>query len=149
MKVEDILTLDRIRCGHSVTSKKKALESTAELLGSAEATVPAQSIADGLFARERLGSTGLGEGVALPHTRSGNIQRATGAFLTLGEPVDFDAPDGTRVDLVFGLMVPEESTDEHLQILSRLAELFSEPTLRERLRASESPREVLDILSGH
>lgn len=149
MKVEDLLSIDRIVCGHHASSKKKALESTAELLGSAETKVPAQAIADGLFARERLGSTGLGQGVALPHTRRENVDRATGAFLSLGEPVDFDAPDGTPVDLVFGLVVPEESTEEHLQILAELARLFSDPDVRARLRASHDPREVLDILSGH
>ncbi len=148
MNVKDILTVDRIVCGRDVTSKKKALETTAALLGSAEATVPAHAIAGGLFARERLGSTGLGEGVALPHTRSSNVGRATGAFLKLDRPVDYDAPDGEPVDLLFGLMVPEESTEEHLQILARLAEMFSDPTLRSRLRRSVDPTEVLGILSG-
>ena len=146
MNVEDILTVDRIVCGREVTSKKKALETTAELLGSAEVTVPAHAIADGLFARERLGSTGLGDGVALPHTRSSDVARATGAFLRVHPPVDFDAPDDKPVDLLFGLMVPEESTDEHLQILARLAEIFSDPGLRNRLRKSGDPAEVLGIL---
>ncbi|MFT5392060.1 MAG: PTS system nitrogen regulatory IIA component [Gammaproteobacteria bacterium] len=146
VNVAEILNIDRIVCGHRATSKKTALEQTAELLGSAHQAVPAHSIADGLFARERLGSTGLGAGVAIPHTRSGNA--ATGAFVSLCDAVDYDAPDGAPVDLIFGLTVPEESTDEHLQILAELAETLSVASLREKLRRSTNPQEVLNILTG-
>jgi PTS system nitrogen regulatory IIA component len=147
MEVADILTVGRIRRGVSVTSKKKALEAVAALLGSADDTVAAQSIADGLFARERLGSTALGSGVAIPHTRSGAVDTATGAFLALAPPIDFDAADGQPVDLVFGLIVPEDSTNEHLQILAKLAELFSNPSIRAQLRDDLSEAEVLEVLS--
>lgn len=146
MNVADILTIDRITCGHHATSKKKALEHTAELLGSAQADVPAQAIAEGLFARERLGSTALGEGVAIPHTRSGSV--AAAACVILASPVDFDAPDGAPVDLIFGLSVPEESTDEHLQILAKLAEALSDAALRDTLRTSIDPEAVLSIFSS-
>jgi len=148
VNLEDILVPSRIACEREINSKKRALESTAELLGSAEATLPVHAIADGLFARERLGSTGLGNGVALPHTRSIKTEQATGAFLRLDNAIDFDAPDGEPVDILFGLMVPEESTEEHLQILGHLAELFSDPNLRRRLRESVDAKEVLSILSG-
>lgn len=146
MDVADILAPDRIRFGVSASSKKKALEATAELLGTADGRISAQAIAEGLFARERLGSTGLGAGVALPHTRSSDARQAVGAFLTLAAPIDFDAADDQPVDLLFGLLVPEESTEEHLEILAALAEIFSKSHVRERLRSRLTARELLELL---
>jgi len=86
----------------------------------------ARPIFDSLIGRERLGSTGLGHGVALPHGRFNQSQRAVGAFVKLKKGVDFDAIDRQPVDLVFGLLVPDHYTDEHLKILAYLAEMFSD-----------------------
>ena len=88
---------------------------------------------DSLFARERLGSTGLGQGVAIPHGRIKGLKDALGAFLRLAQPVPFDAPDGKPVSLVFVLLVPEKATEKHLQILSELAQMFSDRALREAM----------------
>jgi len=88
---------------------------------------------ESMFARERLGSTGLGQGVAIPHGRIKGLKEAVGAFMRLASPVPFDAPDGKPVNLVFFLLVPEQATEQHLQILSELAQLFSDRDLRERL----------------
>ena len=93
---------------------------------------------DSLFAREKLGSTGLGQGVAIPHGRIKGMKDAVGAFLRLTAPVPFDAPDGKPVNLVFVLLVPERATDLHLQILSELAQLFSDKSVREHLLMAES-----------
>jgi PTS system nitrogen regulatory IIA component len=88
---------------------------------------------DSLFAREKLGSTGLGQGVAIPHGRIKGLKEPMGAFLRLKTAVAFDAPDGRPVDLVFVLLVPEQATEQHLEILSELAQMFSDRELRGRL----------------
>ena len=88
---------------------------------------------DSLFARERLGSTGLGQGVAIPHGRIKGLKDAIGVFVRLAQPVPFDAPDGKAVNLVFVLLVPEHATEKHLEILSELAQMFSDRALREAM----------------
>jgi PTS system nitrogen regulatory IIA component len=91
---------------------------------------------DSLFARERLGSTGLGQGVAIPHGRIKGLKEALGAFVRLAQPVPFDAPDALPVSLVFALLVPEHATEKHLEILSELAQMFSDRTLRDAMAAA-------------
>ncbi len=93
-------------------------------------------IVDSLAAREKLGSTGLGQGVAIPHGRIKGLGEAQGAFARLRAPIAFDAPDGTPVAQVFVLLVPEHATEQHLQLLSELAQMFSEKAFRERLAAA-------------
>jgi len=115
-----------------VTSKKRMFEQ-AGLLFENNQGVARSVVFESLFARERLGSTGLGQGVAIPHGRIKGLKEAVGAFVRLAAPVPFDAPDGKPVDLVFFLLVPEQATEQHLQILSELAQLFSDRELRERL----------------
>ena len=100
-----------------------------------------------LFARERLGTTGLGEGVAIPHARLAGLTRTHGVYVRLVQGIDYDAPDGEPVDLLFGLALPEESTDEHLQILSLLAQTFSNDAVRDSLRRATRPAQVLDLLT--
>jgi PTS system nitrogen regulatory IIA component len=89
-----------------------------------------------LSARERLGSTGLGQGIAIPHGRLKGLKQALGAFVRPHTPIPFDAPDGKPVAQVFALLVPEQATDEHLQLLSQLAEMFSEQDFRDRVAAA-------------
>ncbi|MEO8132645.1 MAG: PTS IIA-like nitrogen regulatory protein PtsN [Betaproteobacteria bacterium] len=88
---------------------------------------------DSLFTREKLGSTGLGQGVAIPHGRIKGLPEAIGAFVRTQTPIPFDSPDGRGVALIFVLLVPEHATDRHLQILSELAQMFSDKPLRDRL----------------
>ena len=116
----------------SVTSKKRLFEQ-AGLLFENNHAIERGKVFDSLFARERLGSTGLGEGVAIPHGRIKGLKDATGAFLRLATPVPFDSPDGKPVTLLFVLLVPEVATEQHLQILSELAQHFSDRTCREAL----------------
>lgn len=92
-------------------------------------------VVDSLLTREKLGSTGLGQGIAIPHGRIRGLKEAQGAFVRLKSPIPFDAPDGKPVALVFVLLVPEQATEQHLQLLSELAQMFSETRFRESLAA--------------
>jgi len=115
-----------------VTSKKRMFEQ-AGLLFENNQGVARSLVFDSLFARERLGSTGLGQGVAIPHGRIKGLKEAVGAFVRLAQPVPFDAPDGKPVSLVFLLLVPEHATEQHLQVLSELAQMLSDRELRAKL----------------
>jgi len=103
---------------------------------------------DALFARERLGSTGLGEGVAIPHGRIKGLREATAGVIRCLEPIPFDAPDGLPVRLLVFLLVPEQSTEQHLTLLSELAELMSDATIRESLMTLDDPIQVHHLLSA-
>ena len=103
---------------------------------------------DSLFAREKLGSTGLGQGVAIPHGRIKGLKEAVGAFMRLSTPVQFDAPDGRPVGLVFVLMVPEQATEHHLQLLSELAQRFSDRGFREQLAAAADAQAIHSLFAN-
>jgi PTS system nitrogen regulatory IIA component len=118
-----------------VSSKKRLFEQVG-LLFENNHGIARSLVFDSLFARERLGSTGLGQGVAIPHGRIKGLKEALGAFVRLGQPVPFDAPDGKPVILLFVLLVPEQATEKHLQILSELAQMFSDRALREAMTAA-------------
>ena len=148
MGIADLLTPDRVLCEASVTSKKRALELLSSLLADIDPELSENDIFNGLIARERLGSTGLGHGVAIPHGRFQYISGAFGAVVKLTQAVEFDAVDGLPVDLIFTLMVPEESTDEHLQLLSSLAEMFRSETFREKLRQAETAEEIIQLFNN-
>jgi PTS system nitrogen regulatory IIA component len=136
-----------ISIADSASSKKRILEQAARLLAGSADEPSTEQIFERLFERERLGSTGLAGGVALPHARMPGIEESRGAFLRLAEPIDFDALDGQPVDLVFALLVPEDANDEHLQLLARLATMFNEQELRDRLRTAEA-EQAMAILTG-
>ncbi|MDN5870452.1 MAG: PTS IIA-like nitrogen regulatory protein PtsN [Nitrococcus sp.] len=142
MNFFNLLVPERIRCGVHVTSKKHCLEVLGALLAQAEDEPMDRTILEHLMGRERLGSTGLGKGVALPHARVDGIDEARSALIKLDQPVDFDAIDKQPVDLLFALIVPKHFTDEHLRILAALAELFSDHAFCERLRASQTSEEI-------
>jgi PTS system nitrogen regulatory IIA component len=143
-----ILEADSIRIADPASSKKRVLEHAAELLAAGLNEGPAaEQIFERLLERERLGSTGLAGGVALPHARVAGIERSRGAFLRLATAVEFDALDGNPVDLVFALLVPENASAEHLELLATLARIFNDAGLRERLREAD-PQEAMAILVG-
>lgn len=144
----NLITTARVRARVEVASKKRLLESLAELLAVAHPGLGAEAVFDRLLERERLGSTGLGHGVALPHARVKGLDAAVGAFVQLRAGVPFDAIDDKPVDLAFGLLVPEAATEQHLQLLARLAELFNDPHLRAELRAAAAPGQLLTLLDG-
>ena len=109
------------------------------------AGLPQAGVAASLAAREKLGSTGLGQGIAIPHGRIHGLQDALGAFERLRTPVPFDAPDGKPVDQLFVLLVPEHATDRHLQLLSELAQMFSERIFRDRLTHAPDASALADV----
>jgi len=146
MILSDLLTKKRVSLLEQTSSKKRALELIAEMLSGAAPEVSAEQIFDALNDRERLGSTGLGHGVAIPHGRLEGVHSAIGAVLRLDQGIDYDAPDGMPVNLMFGLVVPQESTDEHLAILSRLAELFADDACVERLRRAGDADEFITMI---
>lgn len=114
------------------SSKKRVFEQVGLLFENNQGIARSQ-VFDSLFAREKLGSTGLGQGIAIPHGRIKGLKEAVGAFVRLNASVQFDAPDGKAVNLLFILLVPEQATEHHLQILSELAQMFSDKTFRENL----------------
>ncbi|MGQ7842977.1 PTS sugar transporter subunit IIA [Granulosicoccus sp. 3-233] len=188
MDLSDLLDPERIRCHCSIQSKKRTLQTLAELLGeslrarnatddvndddaeggeekssprkvrksrkqsdkAAESadTLSDMQILDALISRERLGSTGLGHGVGLPHSRLASIEEPIAAFVTLEKGVDYESVDGQPVDLVFGLLVPEHCNDEHLQILAQMARRFSDAELRDTLRGFDDPDALYEHLTS-
>jgi PTS system nitrogen regulatory IIA component len=130
-----------------VTSKKRLFEQ-AGLLFENNHAIERGKVFDSLFARERLGSTGLGEGVAIPHGRVKGLREAVAAVVRLSDPLPFDAPDGQPVRLLVFLLVPEQATEEHLEILSELAELLSDRSIRESLLTCEDPAQIHRILAS-
>ena len=147
MEIAEILTTDRIACNVDVGSKKRALEKISELIASADSSITPGEVFDCLVNRERLGSTCIGSGVAIPHCRVKHGNHTLAAFMKMSQGVDYDAIDRQPVDLLFALLVPEKSTDEHLEVLAHLAEKFSEESFRDKLRASESCDELFELIT--
>ncbi|MDT8398265.1 MAG: PTS sugar transporter subunit IIA [Pseudomonadales bacterium] len=137
MQLESILSPDLTFCNVQGVSKKRLIETAAELIGS-HIDVSANQIYDALIAREQLGSTGLGGGIAIPHCRVPKCREITGCLITLAAGIDFDAIDGKPVDLLFFLLVPENTLEGHLEVLKTLAERFTRPEYCTQLRDSQS-----------
>lgn len=149
MNIADIVAPERVRLAEDVQSKKRALEQLAEILTQGTPYLTAGDIFNGLIAREKLGSTGVGDGVAIPHARMKGTDDCIGAFMRLPQPVNFESNDDQPVDLIFGLIVPEQSTEEHLNLLRRLAEMFSEEQTLVDLRDAKDDATLLHALLDH
>ncbi len=149
MKIAEILSPDRVSQGHTFTSKKKTLEELAALLARGVPGVQAADILTSLAAREKLGSTGLGHGVAIPHGRMAGVSQSVGAFMRLKHPLDYDAHDGQPVDLVFGLLVPQGATETHLKHLAAIAEMFSDSTFCQKARESSDEGALFQLLNSY
>lgn len=134
--ISQILVPDNILLDTESTSKKRVFERVG-LLFENHLQIARSQVFDSLFAREKLGSTGLGQGVAIPHGRIPKLREATAAFVRTTHPIPFDAPDGQPVTMIFVLLVPELATDLHLQILGELAQMFSDEGFRDLLLACE------------
>lgn len=141
-----ILPLSNIVLNLPASSKKRAFEQ-AGLLFENNHGLERAAVFESLFARERLGSTGLGDGVAVPHGRVKGIKHAIAAFIRLANPVPFDAPDGKPVSQLICLMAPESAAQEHLDILAEVAERLSDETLRQRLAEEIDPAVVHKLLT--
>lgn len=148
MDLQQLVSIDAVMCDADINSKKRALELLAKLLAKSCGTDNSLNIFQLLTEREKLGSTSLGHGVALPHARTKICDHATGAFIKLREGIDFDSPDGQRTDLLFALMVPEHYTDEHLKILANLATLFNDSSFCNEARSVVTATELLDRLTS-
>jgi len=130
--IAELLPPSNVVIDLDASSKKRVFEQ-AGLLFENNHGIARSVVFDSLFSRERLGSTGLGQGIAIPHGRIKGLKDAAGAFLRLATPVQFDAPDGRPVNMLFVLLVPEQANERHLQLLSELAQMFSDRDFRERL----------------
>lgn len=144
--ITQLLTTENIILDLDASSKKRVFEQVGLLFENNQG-IARSAVFDSLFAREKLGSTGLGQGIAIPHGRIKGLKQASGAFLRLAAPVAFDSPDGKPVSLLFVLLVPEQATEQHLQILSELAERFSDRTCRDALSNAENADAIRQIFA--
>jgi PTS system nitrogen regulatory IIA component len=145
--VAKLLPLANVLPDLAASSKKRLFEQVG-LLFENQRGIGKDVVFESLFARERLGSTGLGQGIAIPHGRIKGLKDAVGALVRLAQPVPFDAPDGKPVNLVFALLVPEHATEKHLEILSELAQMFSDRALREALTQAPDAAALHQIISA-
>jgi PTS system nitrogen regulatory IIA component len=145
--VSSLLELSHVALDVEASDKKALLERAGAMLEGASGLSRGQ-VTESLLARERLGSTGLGQAVAIPHGRVKGLRIAVGAFLRLRAPIPFDAPDNQPVSLVFVLLVPERASDLHLQILSELAQMFSDRELRRQLAAAPNALSAQRLIVG-
>ncbi len=147
-ELSDILTPARTVCGAPGVSKKRLFQTIAGIISKDQSSMDYDTIFDQLIAREKLGSTGLGKGIAIPHCRAANCPQPLGTLVTLADPVDFDSPDDLPVDLLFVLLVPEAAHKEHLDILANVARLLSQPAFCERLRSADSDADLFNAATG-
>lgn len=146
MEISDLIAPESVITGLKATSKKQMLQElahrAAEITGLHE-----RNIFDVLLERERLGTTGVGKGIAIPHGKLADLERLHGVFARLGEPVDFDSVDDQPVDLVFLLLAPETAGADHLKALARISRLLRDGKMCERLRALDTPGEIYKLLT--
>lgn len=147
MQLSEFINVNRIKNDVNVLSKKRALEELSHLITQDQTQLNATEIFESLISRERLGSTGVGYGIAIPHGRIKNCENLTGALIKLEQGIDFDAIDNQPVDILFALIVPEESTDEHLQVLALLASMFNDESFRQKLQQSKNVEEIYQLLT--
>lgn len=146
-QISPLLNPDSIQTGLSFTSKKKLFEHAAHWFES-KLGLKAGDVLNNLSERERLGSTALGYGVAIPHGRIKGLKQATGAFFRLSPPLEFEAPDHRPVNLCFILLAPADANESHLQILGELAQLFGDPVMRERLNHAPDAATLFTLLTS-
>ena len=146
-RISKLLPLANVVVGLETTSKKRVFEQ-AGLLFENNQGIARVKVFDSLFARERLGSTGLGDGIAIPHGRIKGIEDAVAALIRLEQPVAFDAPDGKPVGLLLFLLVPEQATQQHLEILSEVAEMLSDESMRNTLLNEREPQRLHQALEA-
>ncbi|MFQ3322723.1 MAG: PTS system nitrogen regulatory IIA component [Pseudomonadales bacterium] len=149
MQLQVLLSPARTLFGAAGSSKKRVIESAANFLAEQNNSLNADELFRNIIEREQLGSTAIGEGMAIPHCRIKNCSRALGALIKLDNPVDFEAIDQQPVDILFVLLVPEEEHDQHLKILAEIAGLFSKAEFRDEIRASANSQQMYDIALKH
>ncbi|NWC91984.1 MULTISPECIES: PTS IIA-like nitrogen regulatory protein PtsN [unclassified Pseudomonas] len=146
IRLETILTPGRSLVNVPGGSKKRALEQIANLFGREVPELDTQAVYEALIAREKLGSTGFGNGIAIPHCRLQGCESPVSALLHLDAPIDFDAIDGAPVDLLFVLLVPQAATDAHLELLRQIASMLDRKEVRDKLRSASSNEALYQVV---
>ncbi|CAM2938297.1 MULTISPECIES: PTS IIA-like nitrogen regulatory protein PtsN [Pseudomonas] len=146
IRLETILTPGRSQVNVPGGSKKKTLETIANLIGREVPDLDTQAVFEALIAREKLGSTGFGNGIAIPHCRLQGCESPVSALLHLDAPIDFDAIDGAPVDLLFVLLVPQAATDAHLELLRQIASMLDRKEVRDKLRSADSNEALYQVV---
>lgn len=149
MQLSSILSPNRTLCGAPGSSKKRVLENIASFISEDSPALNANQVFEHLISREKLGSTGLGNGIAIPHCRIKDCDHIIGSLIRLDEAVDFDAMDGVPVDLLFVLLVPEDVQGEHLEVLAKLAEMFSDSAFCKQLRQAKTSEALYALAANH
>lgn len=144
MPLDKMLSVNRVACQTQCTSKKRALEALAELIASSVPTLNAEELFSQFISRERLGSTGIGEGIAIPHCRFATGGASICAVMTLDQPIDFEAADSQPVDVIFAMLVPEDADNAHLQNLAALAEALQVKQYPNTLRQAQNTHDLFD-----
>ena len=146
MKISDVLIPELAMCDLDGCSKKKVLENISQFIAQKLGSDQEQAFTlfRSMLARERLGSTGIGKGVAIPHCQVMGLEKVHGCLIKLNFSIDFDAFDDQPVDLIFALIVPNEKNDEHLQTLSKIAHIFQKESARKQLRKCNNNRQLFD-----
>jgi PTS system nitrogen regulatory IIA component len=146
MTLQDILTLDCTKCAVPASSKKRILEQICLLAAEKMGDCSASDLLDSILNREKMGSTGIGNGIAIPHGRLTNTDKAMAVLLTTEKAIDFDAIDNTSVDIFICLFVPQESTQEHLNTLQSIAQLFSDRKTAKQVRKCTNDLELFNLI---
>lgn len=145
MQLSDILSLDCTHCAVQDSSKKKLLETISGMVAPKLVGIHRADVFDSLLQRERLGSTGIGLGIAIPHGRLAKANQPVAVLITMAQAVDFDAIDNQPVDIVFALLVPEDQPEQHLQTLSEVARRLNNKECCRALRKASTNQELYDI----
>jgi len=145
-RIANLLSLENVVAALDASSKKRVFEDAGILFENHQG-IARSVVYEALFAREKLGSTGLGQGIAIPHGRIKGLKKPLGAFFRLETPVQFEAPDGKPVGLIFVLLVPEAANEQHLQLLSELAQMFSDRTFREQLASAPDTTSLYSLFA--
>ncbi len=146
MKLQEILTLDCTSCAVPATSKKRILEQICQLAANEVGEIDPSDLLDSLLDREKMGSTGIGNGIAIPHGRLPNTNKAVAVLLTTEQAIDFDAIDNRGVDVFISLFVPENSCREHLETLQSIAKLFSNKNIIKQVRRCSNDKQLFELI---
>ncbi|MBY5993104.1 PTS IIA-like nitrogen regulatory protein PtsN [Ferrimonas balearica] len=147
MEITELLSPERTQCAAPGLSKKRVLELISELAAEQCPDLPKHELFESLLAREKMGSTGIGNGIALPHGRLGRITRPIGVLIKCDEPIPFDAIDSKPVDLLFALFVPEEAHQQHLATLAEVARKLSQKEICRAMRKANDNHTLYEVIS--
>ncbi len=148
MQITEFLTLNSTLCDVEGSSKKKLFETIAKIANKLNHNLDSEDVFDNLLNRERLGSTGIGDGVAIPHCRLNECNKTIGILIKLEQPIDYDSIDGMPVDIVFTLLVPKNETNTHLEALKAIAKKFSVPQFRSMVREATNNKVLYDMATS-